>query len=105
MDSDIPAQIAQLRSFSRRQLLDLWEKLHQRAAPQGIRRELLIPFLAYRIQEKAYGGLKPSTRSELRRIARELEKSKDSPKLKVRLKAKTGTRIYREWRGETHEVI
>jgi Protein of unknown function (DUF2924) len=105
MDPDIPAQIAQLRSFSRQQLLELWQKLYQKAAPQGIRRELLIPFLAYRIQEKAYGGLKPSTRSELRRIARELEKSKDSPKLKVRLRAKSGTRIYREWRGETHEVI
>jgi hypothetical protein len=64
----------------------------------------LIPFLAYRIQEKAYGGLKPSTRSELRRIARELEKSKDSPNLKVRSRAKTGSRVYREWRGETHEV-
>jgi hypothetical protein len=105
MDPDIPAQLAQLRSFSRQQLLELWQKLYQKAAPQGIRRELLIPFLAYRIQEKAYGGLKPSTRSELRRIARELEKSKNSPNLKIRSRAKTGTRIYREWRGETHEVI
>ena len=104
MDPDIPAQVAQLQSFSRTQLLELWQKLYHKTAPQGIRRELLIPFLAYRIQEKAYGGLKPSTRSELRRIARELEKSKDSPKFKVRSRAKTGTRIYREWRGETHEV-
>jgi hypothetical protein len=104
MDLDIPAQLAQLPSFSRQQLLELWQKLYQKAAPQGIRRELLIPFLAYRIQEKAYGGLKPSTRSELRRIARELEKFKDSPNLKVRSRTKTGTRIYREWRGETHEV-
>jgi hypothetical protein len=104
MDPGIRAQLAQLRSFSRQQLLELWQKLYQKAAPQGIRRELLIPFLAYRIQEKAYGGLKPSTRSELRRIVRELEKSKASPNLKVRSRAKTGTRIYREWRGETHEV-
>jgi hypothetical protein len=105
MDTDIHAQLAQLKSFSRKQLFDLWQKLYQKAAPHGIRRELLIPFLAYRIQEKAYGGLKPSTRSELRRIARELEKSKGSPKFKVRSRTKTGTRIYREWRGETHEVI
>ncbi len=105
MDLDIPVQIARLRSFSRKQLLELWEKLYQKAAPHGIRRELLIPFLAYRIQERAYGGLKTSTRSELRHIARELKKSKDSPNLKVRSRSKTGTRIYREWRGETHEVI
>jgi hypothetical protein len=105
MDSDIPAQITQLRSLSRQQLLELWQKLYQKSAPEGVRREILIPFLAYRIQENAYGGLKPSARSELRRIARELERSKDSSKLRVRQSAKTGTRIYREWRGETHEVI
>jgi len=104
MDSDIPARLAQLRSLSRQQLLDLWQKLYQKAAPEGIRRELLIPFLAYRIQERAYGGLKASTRSELRRIARELEKSKDSSNFQVRSRVKTGTRIYREWGGETHEV-
>jgi hypothetical protein len=104
MEADTRSQVAQLGSFSRKQLLELWQKIYQKSAPQGIRREILIPFLAYRIQEKAYGGLKPSTRSELRRIARELEKSKDSPNLKVRSRAKTGTRIYRDWRGETHEV-
>ena len=35
----------------------------------------MVPFLAYRLQEKAYGGLKPATRSKLLRIARALEKS------------------------------
>jgi Protein of unknown function (DUF2924) len=104
MEPDILAQLAQLRSSSRQQLLEIWQKLYQKTAPQGIRRELLIPFLAYRIQEKVYGGLKPTTQSELRRIARALGKSKDSPKLKVRSRSKTGSRIYREWRGETHEV-
>lgn len=105
MDPTVSTQIAKLPSFSRQQLLKLWQKLYQKPAPQRIRRELLIPFLAYRIQEVAYGGLKPSTRSELRRIARELEKSKDSPNFKPRSRAKPETRIYREWRGETHEVI
>lgn len=105
MDPAISTQIAQLPSFSRKQLLELWQKLYQKTAPKGLRRELLIPFLAYRIQERAYGGLKTSTRSELRRIARDCEKSKNSPNLKLRSKAKTGTRIYRDWRGETHEVI
>jgi Protein of unknown function (DUF2924) len=94
-----------LPAFSRQQLLDLWQKLYRRTAPQGIRRELLVPFLAYRIQENAYGGLKPSTRSELRRIARGLEKSTASPELKIRHRIKSGTPIFRQWRGETHEVV
>ena len=65
----------------------------------------MVPFLAYKIQENAYGGLKPSTRSQLRCIARELEKSTASPEFKVQRKLKAGTRILREWHGQTHEVI
>ena len=60
---NIRKQLAKLPGFTRVQLLELWQKLHRRTAPPGIRRELLVPFLAYKIQENAYGGLKPSTRS------------------------------------------
>jgi Protein of unknown function (DUF2924) len=105
VDPDISTQIVQLRAFSREQLLELWQKLYRRPAPHGIRRELMVPFLAYRIQENAYGGLKPSTRSELRRIARDLKKSTASPEVRIRPKIKSGTRILRQWRGETHEVV
>src|ERR1700730_2341565 len=56
MAPDVSAQIAELPGFSRQQLLDLWLELYGRAAPPGIRRELMVPFLAYRLQEKAYGG-------------------------------------------------
>jgi hypothetical protein len=99
MSAVIADQVAQLPTLSRQQLLEMWQKLYQRAAPEGIRRELMIPFLAYRIQENAYGGLKSSTRLELRRIARDFEKSAASPGLRIRARIKTGTRIYRDWRG------
>ena len=105
MRANIPAQIANLHALSWQQLLDLWEKLYQRPAPNGIRRERMIPFLAYRMQENAYGGLRPSTRSELRRIARSLGRSTASTELILRPRIKLGTRILRQWRGETHEVV
>jgi hypothetical protein len=85
MNASMAGQIAQLRTLSRQQLLDMWQKLYDRAAPPGICRELLVPFLAYRMQEHAYGGLKSSARSELRRIARDLEKSAGSTRLILRL--------------------
>ena len=65
---DISQKLAELPTSSRQQLLDLWQKLYRRPAPIGLQRELLIPFLSYRIQELAFGGLKASTRAELRRI-------------------------------------
>lgn len=105
MESNISKHIAKLPSFSRQQLLELWQKLYGRAAPTGIRRELIVPFLAYRIQENAYGGLKPSTLSELRRIARDLEKPRSSTDFRSRPRIKSGTRLIRQWRGEIHEVV
>jgi hypothetical protein len=104
MEANISKQIAKLPNFSRQRLLDLWQELYGRSAPPGIRRELMVPFLTYRLQEKAYGGLKPSTRAELRRIARSLENSTASPNLRILPKIKTGTHILRKWKGEMHDV-
>ncbi len=104
MGANIPAQIAKLRALPRQQLLEIWQKVYRRAAPEGIRRELLVPFLAYRIQEIAHGGLKPSTLSELRRIARGFEEPGGSTKSRSRTRIKSGTLLIREWRGEAHEV-
>ncbi len=105
MREDILDQIAQLPTLSRQQLLDLWQKLHRKAAPDGIRRERMIPFLAYRMQENAYGGLSASTGSELRRIARSLEQPATSSSPVLRPRVKPGTRLLRQWRGEAHEVV
>ena len=105
MRANISSQIGKLRASSRQQLLDLWQKLYPKAAPNGMRRERMVPFLAYRIQENAYGSLKPSTRSQLRRISRSLERSKSSTDFILRPKVKVGTRIVRQWRGEIHEVV
>lgn len=105
MGLDITEQLAQLRSMSRQQLLDLWEKCYQKPAPTGFKRDLMVPFLAYRIQENAFGGLKSSTRSQLRGIARRMENSSASKQHICHPRIKSGTRILRKWRGETHEVV
>jgi hypothetical protein len=104
MGANISNQIAKLRALSRQQLLELWQKVYGRAAPLRIRRELLVPFLAYKMQEDVYGGIKPSTRSELRHVARSLQTRGGSTGSRVRPRIKSGTRLVRKWRGETHEV-
>jgi len=105
MGADFAGQIAQLGGFSRQQLLEMWQKLYKKVAPQGIRREIIVPFLAYKIQENAYGGLKRATRAELRRIARDFEKSTASTELRIRPRIKPGSRLLRRWHGEMHEVF
>jgi hypothetical protein len=105
MASQIPDEIAKLRGLSRSELLDLWQQLYKKAAPVGIRREILVPFLAYRIQENAYGGLKPKVVAELRRIAKALDRNRTSKDPLIWTRLKTGTRLFRAWRGHTHEVF
>src|ERR1700722_1137062 len=100
MEPDISRPTAQLPSFSRQQLLDLWREVYGREAPPGIRRELMVPFLAYRMQEKTHGGLNAATRSKVLRIARDLKKSPSKSKLILQPKTKSGTRLFRRWRGE-----
>jgi hypothetical protein len=92
-----------LPGLSRPELLELWQTLWGRAAPAGIRRELMIPILAYRTQEKAFGGLKPETERRLGKLGASFEGSRLSPPKETRVKP--GTRLLREWRGQTHEVI
>ena len=59
--------------------------------------------IAYRLQEKALGGLKPSTRRLLQRIATDAHErratlSTSAPRLKP------GAVLLREWHGTTHQV-
>ncbi|WP_428982936.1 DUF2924 domain-containing protein [Pseudohoeflea coraliihabitans] len=62
--------------------------------------------LAYRIQELAYGGLKPETVRRLERLGEELD---GGDRKKSRVRAATmpiaGTRLIREWQGVEHVVI
>ena len=64
----------------------------------------MIPILAYRIQEQAYGGLKSSTARYLRTLADTLEKDRHAVLTDVP-SIRPGTRLVREWRGNTYEVI
>jgi Protein of unknown function (DUF2924) len=105
MTSQIPNEIDGLRSMSRSELAILWQRLFKNAAPLRIRREIMVPFLAYKIQENAHGGLKTSTLRELRAIAADLDKVPSSTRSTIRSRIKPGSRLLRPWRGQTHEVF
>jgi hypothetical protein len=101
--NDCSASLAKIESMPTSALRTLWRELIGGSAPAILRRELLVPILAYKLQEKTYGGLKPSTRTHLRRLATSLAVDKSAP-LTRESRFKPGTRLIREWRGETHEV-
>ena len=62
-------EIAGLNSLQDRDLKARWRSLYGTEPPSRISRDLLIRAVAHRMQEKALGGLKPSTRRLLAKVA------------------------------------
>jgi Protein of unknown function (DUF2924) len=66
---DCRVRVAELGSMPASALRTLWQELIGALPAAGMRRELVIPILSYKLQEKTYGGLKPGTQAHLRRLA------------------------------------
>ena len=104
MSAMVLAQLAALKTTSTADLKALWRKLND-CEPPPYNRRYLESRLAYRIQELAYGGLKPATVKKLEALGEQID-GKRSGKRKPRLDLKpiTGTRLIREWQGVEHTV-
>jgi len=102
--AEAAAQLEALGSMSRDQLIVEWRRLFRSNPPDRARRELLELGIAWKLQEKAFGGLKKGIAGELRRLAEDLDATGDIRRAKPTA-IKPGARILREWNGVTHEVM
>ena len=91
--------LAQLPAMDHKELQQHWRDLFGREPTPGMRRNHMIPILAYRAQEKAFGGLKESTVRMLRELALGI-----ATETQAAYRPKTGTRYVREHNGKLHEV-
>ncbi len=96
-------QLASLPKMDRRALLTLWREAFGEPPKSPFRREVLVPLLAYRLQERVFGGLKPSTGKRLRELLGAGLNGR-TPDEVLGLRPKPGTRFVREWKGKLHEV-
>jgi hypothetical protein len=98
-----PLDFAALIQLTPGELRALWPQWFDRLPPAKIRRELLIRALAYRMQERAVGGLTTATRTKLRVLAEAVKTHSkwdgiEPPRLTP------GTHVIREWGNERHQV-
>lgn len=93
-------KIAELQGLDAPALRTLWVETFSRPAPKRLRRDLLLRALAYHAQEQAEGGLSKAIRKRLARGVGPGEQRPRPPSLQL----KPGTRLIREWRGESHQV-
>ena len=99
---DLEPTIRELADLPRPDLTERWRQLYRAEAPKGISRPLLIRAVAYGMQVKRYGGLKPAVRRQLRKLADD-----GSAQAAANLKSETvepGMRLIREWNGSSHVV-
>ena len=104
MSTEVSTKLQELPRLPKPALLALWQELFAKPAHPKLRRNLMIPILAYHMQEQVYGGLKPATRKNLQKLAVALEQNRKNPfPLAPQLRA--GTKLLRQWQGEMHEVL
>jgi hypothetical protein len=99
----LASDLAALGDLPLSELKERWSDLCGSAPPPGMSRNILVRAIAYRIQERALGGLDLSARRRLDRASADLAAGRTPAPLAPKIKP--GTRLLREWQGRIHEVI
>ena len=97
----VAERIAALATMSPAQLRPEWRRTFRGVAPQ-VTPDLLARGIAYRIQEKAFGGLSRAAKTDLEQLA-DPAASRAKPWSNTGIKP--GTRLVRSWGGKTHAVL
>jgi hypothetical protein len=96
--------LSRLPTLDLGELRQRWRGLYKTQAPRHLSHELLVRAVAYRIQELARGGLRPEPQRQLLRIAQEFKET-GAATIRARPELKPGTRLMREWRGRSYDVL
>ena len=101
-DPAVEAEIARLGDLDLPELRAYWAK-HLGSVPNHQSADLMRQRIAYELQVRAYGGLKPETRQRLGKLYDAFKADPNyTPQPNYGLKP--GTVLTREWRGVMHKV-
>ncbi len=102
MSDPVLARLAALKTTPTPDLKRQWRDLFA-TEPPPYNRRFLESRLAYRIQELAYGGLKPETIARLEALGQQLDGGNMVlRRTRAEEKPISGTRLIREWQGVEH---
>ncbi|WP_376094336.1 DUF2924 domain-containing protein [Roseomonas sp. CCTCC AB2023176] len=101
---EVLARLAALRTTPIGDLKAQWRTLFGKEPPP-FSRSYIESRLAYRIQELAYGGLRPETRARLEALGERLDGGNVVlRRIRADSRPLPGTRLVREWQGVEHVV-
>jgi hypothetical protein len=102
--TDLSAKLAGLLEMTVVDLRAEWRRLYRTHPPKKIGRRLLELGVAWKLQERAHGGLSTAMKRRLADLAKTMEEKGDIAKGRV-VRLRPGAKLVREWRGEAHEVL
>ena len=100
----LTSELEQHRELNSEELRERWQTLFGAEPPPKLRSSLLAQAIAYRLQEKALGGLKPATLRLLERIADDAAARRQVSNTPEKIRVNGGTVLVREWHGTKHQV-
>ena len=104
MTEGILARLAALKTMPMPALKEEWRALFDKEPPP-YNRAFLESRLAYRVQELAYGGLKPETIARLEALGEQFDGGNIvTRRTRVDQRPIAGTQLIREWQGVEHTV-
>ena len=102
--ADVLGRLAALQTTPTAELKQQWRELFGKEPP-AFNRPYLVSRLTYRIQELAYGGLRPETRTRLEALGEQLDGGNVVlRRTRADSRPLTGTRLLREWHGVEHAI-
>ena len=102
--TQVLSRLAALQAAPIAQLKEQWRELFGKEPPPW-NKAYIQSRLAYRIQELAYGGLKPETRARLEALGEQLDGGNVVlRRIRADSRPLAGTRLIREWQGVQHVV-
>ena len=102
--AQVLSRLAALQTTPIAQLKQQWRELFGKEPPP-FNKAYIQSRLAYRIQELAFGGLKPETRARLEALGKQLDGGNVVlRRIRADSRPLPGTRLVREWQGVEHVV-
>ncbi|TCH99221.1 DUF2924 domain-containing protein [Roseococcus sp. SYP-B2431] len=103
-ETDVLGRLAWIQTAPIAQLKDQWRQLYGKEPPP-FSRSYITSRLAYRVQELAYGGLRPETRARLEALGEQLDGGNVVlRRIRADHRPLPGTRLIREHAGIQHVV-
>jgi hypothetical protein len=101
---EVEAELARLPNMPIVDLRKRYTEVFRAYPPKAFGPDLLRRSIAYRIQEKAYGGLSRSTARLLDQLVKAYSK-KPTGRIEIPRRIKPGSVLVREWKGTSHRVM